>query len=350
MKIKNFIGALLGVGLVALGFTGAASGQTVITSGAAGVVGAAPACEITIYVAGFNCRACEIWKRQYPETGPGACPSIKHVQSPQGPWPQVSWPGGAGTYPNGIGQAYSYCNEKCREGQPPSTNPGVGNGGGGNASGGGGNPASPNSFQCTGEAKIKCGSSCCLFACNQQGNGCLNCAGFRPCAPNSCSNGQICENPRDEKGCPQNFICKDKPSVKPPAEPEPPVGPCTGESCNQPPVDDGQHPSPVVPEVEDPKKQPEPPACTGDSCSSSPSDTDPSPKTEEPKCYEGRCDDPTPPPQPPAGRCSTPPLTQECSTSDSWTCCRPEELCGRDSQGFATCLPGGLIPRESLGN
>jgi len=341
MKIKRFLRGLLGIGLVGFGFIGAASGQIVIQSGAPVVVGApaAPACEITIYVAGFHCRACEIWKGQYPETGSGACPSIRHVLSPQGPWPQVSWPGGSAIYPGGIGQALNYCNQKCREVQPPTSNPNDGSGGGGHTSGGGGGPANPNSFECTGEAKIKCGSSCCLFACNQQGNGCLNCPSFRSCSPGSCPSSQVCENPRDENGCPKHFVCKDKPSVNPPAEPEPPVAPCTGDSCEKSPGTGEDEVLPLFPEVEDPKKQPDPPACTAETCPGTPGDADPSPET-----------DPTPPPQPPAGRCSTPPLTQECSTSDSWTCCRPEERCGRDSRGFATCLPGGLLPRESLGN
>ncbi len=97
---------------------------------------AVPSCEITIWLANFNCTPCNTLKTAYPANS-FACPQIKHVKGGSGPWPMVSWPAGGPTpnedgrreTPTAMSLALNYCSHVCNAAvvppgvQPPANPP-----------------------------------------------------------------------------------------------------------------------------------------------------------------------------------------------------------------------------------
>ncbi len=154
-----------------------------------------PSCQITIHsLPNGRCPACEILKRQYPETQT-TCPQIIHVLEGGTPrnngityYPQVSWPAG-GPKEGGMGEAQAYCQQKCKS-TPPTTDPST----------------PPTTDPSTPPQPPKPGSG-----------SCSNGAKADPCGyDNVCCAPLVCENPQLKK-------CK-LPTPPPPPPTSPPAG------------------------------------------------------------------------------------------------------------------------------
>lgn len=195
-----------------------------------------------------------------------------------------------------------------------------------------GQPDNDDKAPCKGEAKHYCkwsddpkGYSCCIHGCDPANNNrCVSCSGYSRCTPSSCASGLKCVNKRDQKGCPQDFVCEDPSATRPPNKPveEAPYGgdgegycdAITGKCYPSKPSEPASPEQPQNPNTEQPAEpkspvKPEPAA-------------DPSPVNPQPVV----CDNPCP------------------NDQDANNCCKPTEGCyqGRCNayQGCSGCVAG----------